>query len=108
MTIDCPACGTTLVCSGCGEDVANTVEQSIAIVERNNRIKELEHCLAKIVWEVRAGATDTEVLDLCRAALNARHDEEDSCTNCKHADLDLKEHPCNVCDETDDRWEVKG
>ena len=45
--VDCPACGTTLVCPGCGEDVANIVEQSIAIVERNNRIKELEEQLAE-------------------------------------------------------------
>jgi transcription initiation factor IIE alpha subunit len=41
MTIDCPACGTTLVCSGCGEDVANIVEQS-SIAQR---VKELEELL---------------------------------------------------------------
>jgi uncharacterized coiled-coil protein SlyX len=62
--VDCPACGTTLVCPGCGEDVANIVEQSIAIVGRNNRIKELEEQL--VAAQNRVAELEKALCETCK------------------------------------------
>jgi hypothetical protein len=77
MIHSCPHCDEVYET----KDLLNYVHKQLheqTIAERDARIKELEALVEKLKC----------------------------CDNCKHENLDHKEHPCNMCDETDDRWEA--
>jgi hypothetical protein len=68
----CPACGFTLNCAGCGEPIENIIAQSSLARElavQDKEIERLKQGFVRIIWEVKAGATDTEVNAICREML---------------------------------------
>jgi len=78
----CPACGFTLNCSGCGEPIENIIAQSslarelaennAAFALKNAEIERLKQGFIRIIHEVKAGATDVEVLAICREMLGIK------------------------------------
>jgi hypothetical protein len=72
----CILCGST---SCCGEEFEDEMQrQANVIAELDGKIRQLEALVEKLKC----------------------------CENCKHHMLDLNDGPCNMCDETDDRWEA--